>query len=127
MKSTGNGERNLMPAGLLPGLAITVLVVAMFSANKRAAAPALLAIGKFLWPLLVVWIVWRFIKSRVTAGVQKFQQQIMQAAQHGGMSGGMPGSVTQNRGAASSGNGQIIDLCPSCGTLLAPGHRCAKP
>lgn len=125
MKSTGNGngQRDFVPAGLLPGLAITVLVVAMFSANKRAAAPAIIAIGKFLWPFLLVWIVWRFVKSRVTAGVQKFQQQIMEAAQQGGM----PGGVAQGRGAAASGNGQIIDLCPSCGTLLSAGHQCVKP
>jgi hypothetical protein len=31
-------------------------------------------------------------------------------------------------GAAGRGRGgkQVIDLCPKCGTYLAPGHRCKK-
>lgn len=122
MKLANQNQFGFFRAGGLQMLAMLVLIMAMFTANKRAAAPALMAIVKFIWPLLVVWLIWRFIKSRVTAGVQKFQQQIMQAAQQNGVASG----VASGRSGSAQGVGQIIDLCPKCGTLLSSGHQCVK-
>lgn len=120
-----NKTTGLIRGGAIQWIALAVLIAAMFSASKRAALPALLAILKFLWPLLAVWLIWRLIKAKITSSVQRFQEQVMQAAQQGGMAGNMrrPGFS----GTGQPGGGEVLDLCAQCGTLLTPGHRCVKP
>ena len=112
--------------GVVQWVALVVLIAAMFSAGKRAALPALFAIVRFMWPFLVIWLVWRFLKSKVSGVVGKFQSQVMDAAnQQGGAGGGFAG-VAQRAAASRKTQGDVIDLCPKCGSLLAVGHRCVK-
>jgi hypothetical protein len=92
-------------------IALSILVFAMFAASRGAALPALWALGRFVLPVLVIWLVFRLIKSRVSRAVQKFQEQMMQ-----GMNA--PGARTNGAGR------QVLDLCPKCGTLMTAGHRC---
>lgn len=122
-KKTGVA-RGFFQGGAIQWIALTVLIVAMFSASRRAAVPAIMALLKFLWPVVVLWLLWRMIKAKITGTVQKFQQQVVDAAQQGGMSG--PGA-SRFRNAAGPAGGEVLDLCANCGTLLVAGHRCAKP
>lgn len=92
-------------------IALGILVLAMFTASRGAALPAIWALARFVLPLLVIWLVFRLIKARVSRAVQKFQEQMMQ-----GMN---------PQGGRAAGNGrQVLDLCPKCGSLMAPNHRC---
>lgn len=95
-------------------IAIAILMSAMLSASKRAALPALWAIGRFIMPVLVILLIFKFIKSRVSNAVQKFQQQMMQGMQNAGAGQGI-----------SREKGQVLDMCPKCGGLQNAGHRCA--
>ena len=121
-----SSKSGLLPSGVMQWIALAILVAAMFAASRRAAVPAIMAIGKFLWPVLIVWLIWRFVKARISGSVKKFQQQIMDAAQQGGMSG-RGAARYQNATGPASAKGEVLDLCAQCGTLLVPGHRCAKP
>ena len=104
--------------GALQWIAIAILGASMFSASKRAVLPALIAILRVVWPFLVVYLIWRVIKAKVSGAVQKFQEQIMQQAQTAGAG---PGRVPN-----SKNNQQVLDLCPKCGVMLTQGHRCKK-
>ncbi|MCX6126022.1 MAG: hypothetical protein NTV34_14915 [Proteobacteria bacterium] len=125
------GEKNSKSwGGAIQWIALVVLIAAMFSAGKRAAMPALFAVLRFMWPFLVVWLVWRFLKGKVSSVVGKFQAQVMDAAnQQGGVAGGFAGGfagAAQRAAASRKTQGDVIDLCPKCGSLLAAGHRCNK-
>lgn len=100
--------------GLVQILALGVLVAAMFSAGKKAAVPALLAVVKFIWPFLMIWLVWRLIKGKATSAMDRFKEQMMQAVQQ------------QQGASAAQGKGEVLDLCPKCGVLLTSSHRCSK-
>jgi len=97
-------------------LALGILVMAMFSASKGAALPAIWALGRFVLPVLVIWLVIKLVKSRVSGVVQKFQEQMMQGMQQGS---GAPGRV-------GGAGGQVLDLCPKCGALQSASHKCSK-
>lgn len=96
--------------------ALGILVAAMFSASKGAAMPAIWALGRFVLPVVVIWLVFKLLKSKVSGAVQKFQEQMMQGMQQG--------AGQQARG--PGGSGQVLDLCPKCGALQSPGHMCRK-
>lgn len=118
-----SAQSGLARIGVIQWVALVILVASMFSASKRAAIPAVMGIVKFVWPLLAVWLVWRLIKAKITAKVQAFQQQVMNATSQGGING--PGAQ-RFRASSAAGAGEVLDLCPKCGTLLSPGHRCKK-
>jgi hypothetical protein len=96
---------------IIQWVALGVLVVAMFSAARGAALPAIWALGRFVIPMLIIWLVYRVVKSRISKAVQKFQEQMMQGMN--AQSGRTPGAGKQ-----------VIDLCPRCGSLMSPGHFC---
>jgi hypothetical protein len=73
--------------------------------------PAVRIIAMVVAALLVL----RLIKNRVSGSLQAIVKRQMEAA---GMTAGAA------RGAGPGG--KVIDLCPRCGTYLAPGHRCKK-
>ena len=101
-------------ASLGQWLALGILLAAMFSASRGAALPAIWALGRFVLPVVLIWLVFKLVKSRISSAVQKFQEQMMQGVQG-------PGG-TRSPGRADGG--QVLDLCPTCGALLSPGHRC---
>lgn len=113
-------KSSYLKGGAIQWVALAVLIAAMFSASKRAAIPAIMAVLKFMWPLLVAWLIWRFIKAKIMGSVQRFQQQVMDAAQQGGMASGAGAA----RFSGGSKGGDVLDLCSKCGTLLSPGHSC---
>lgn len=92
-------------------LALGILILAMFSASRGAALPAIWALGRFVLPILLIWLVIRLVKARVALAVQKFQDQMMQG-------------MNPHGGGTSTGGRQVLDLCPKCGSLMAPNHRC---
>ena len=102
--------------GALQWIAIAILGASMFSASKRAVLPAIGAILRVIWPFLVVYLIWRVIKAKVSGAVQKFQEQMLQQAQGAGA-----GGVGRQKN-----GGQVLDLCPKCGDLLGAGHRCSR-
>lgn len=115
--------------GIIQWIALVALVAAMFSASKSAALPAIYALLRFLWPLLLVWLIWRFFKAKVSGVVGKFQDQVMNAAGQGNMHsvGGDAAAAGFGRGTkakASRAPGEVLDLCPKCGVLLSKDHRC---
>ncbi len=101
-------------------IALVILGCAMLSAGRRAALPAIWAILKFALPFIVLWIIWRVIKAKVSGIAKKFQDQVMAAAaaqQNGAGNRYNPNSDSKN---------QVLDLCPQCGEVLKPSHRCRK-
>lgn len=111
-------------AGVMQWVALAILGFAMFSAGRRTAIPAVLAIFKVLWPFLVIWIIWRFLKAKITGVVGKFQDQVMQAAQQNGASANFARPAVSRPETATGSGGEILDLCPKCGILLTTSHRC---
>ncbi len=110
-----------LKAHTLQFIALAVLGAAMLSAGKRAALPAIMAVFKFLWPFIVLWIIWRFIKAKVASVAAKFKEQVLEAAAQQGQA---PGGFASKR--AGGKGGQVLDLCPKCGVLLTAGHKCSK-
>lgn len=102
-------------ASLGQWIALGILLAAMFSASRGAAAPALWALGRFILPVVIIWLVIKLVKSRVSSAVQKFQEQMMQ---------GMPGAPGAQTPGRTGGVGQVLDLCPKCGSLMNHGHKC---
>ncbi|MCX6116700.1 MAG: hypothetical protein NT027_04105 [Proteobacteria bacterium] len=109
----------IIKGNLLQFLALGLLVAALFSTGKRAAMPAIFAFLKVLWPFIVIWIIWRFVKAKITGAATRFKDQIMEAAaqQQGVGRAGSSSAATANRG-------PVLDMCPKCGNLLKPGHTC---
>lgn len=123
-RTSSTTQAGFVRIGVIQWVAFAILLASVFSASKRAAVPAVMGIVKFLWPLLVLWLVWRLIKAKISATVQRFQRQVMDAAGQGGVSG--PGAHRFRATSPAAGGGEVLDLCGKCGTLLSPGHRCAK-
>ena len=100
-------------------IALAILGAAMLSAGRRAALPAIWAILKLALPFIVLWMIWRIIKAKVSGFAKKFQDQVMAAAaqQNGAGNRYNPNSDSKN---------QVLDLCPQCGDVLKPAHKCRK-
>lgn len=123
-KLRSSSEGGFVRIGALQWVALAILVASVFSASKRAVVPALMGIVKVLWPFILVWVIWRLIKAKIGSTMQRFQQQVMDAASQGGVNA--TGAQRFRATGPASGGGEILDLCSQCGTLLSPGHRCAK-
>ncbi len=96
-------------------IALGILILAMGSASKRAIVPMALGILRFIWPFVVIWLIYRLIKGRVERAVKKFQEQMLAGLQNQGAGPGR---------ASPAGTGQVLDLCPKCGALQQSDHRC---
>jgi uncharacterized protein YacL len=97
---------------VLQFVALGLLVAGMLTASKGAAVPALMALGRFIVPVIIVYLAFKLISKKTKGVMQRFQEQILQQAQ-------------MQRGASNQG-GTVVDLCPTCGDVLKPGHRCNK-
>ena len=88
--------------------------------ESRGGLMALVPVIRFLFPVLVLILLFRLIKGRLSAA---FGEQLRKATeqQRETMRQQMGG------GAGPGGHdGNVIDLCPKCGSYLKPGHRCSK-
>ena len=104
-------------ANFIQIIALLILVSAMFSASKKAILPMVWGFGRFLLPFLIIWLVYRFVRARVSAAFKKFQEQLLQGMHQGAATGAGPGGRSA---------GQVLDLCPKCGDLQSHGHQCRK-
>lgn len=97
--------------------AFAVLVASMLAASRTTFVPMAMGLGRVIMPFLIVWLIYRIVKKRVSSAVAKFQDQLMQNIQNAG-----PGYASQ--GAVGKTKSQILDLCPKCGSLDSANHRC---
>ena len=112
---------------LIQWVVIAILAGSMFSGSRRAIMPLLLGIGRFLAPFVIIWLVIRLIKNKISGVFAKFQEQMIQGVQNGTSAHSTAGfgGMRQGRQDAQQ-NGQVLDLCPKCGSLLAGHHQCEK-
>ena len=102
-----------LKANIVQWLALVVLLTSMGAASRSALIPVLGALGRFVLPFIVVWVIFKVIKNRLNTAVKRFQDQMLQTIQNGGA--GARGGV---------GSGQVLDLCPRCGSLKDGAHSC---
>lgn len=79
---------------------------------------------KFAVPVAVAAYAFKFVKQKVMASAGHAIRKKFEDALRQGMQGpqGPQGSTTA--GARPRRDDKVIDLCPKCGSYLAPGHRC---
>lgn len=104
-------------SNIIQWAALSVLVASMLAASRSTFIPMAMSLGRVVVPFLVVWLIYRIIKKRVSSAVTKFQDQLMQNIQNAGQ-----GYAAQ--GAGGKTKTQVLDLCTKCGSLDSPGHRC---
>jgi hypothetical protein len=104
---------NHLKANIVQWLALVVLLSSMGVASRAAVVPVLGALGRFVLPFIVLWIIFKVIKNRLNAAVKRFQDQMFQTIQNNG-------AVARG----GQGSGQVIDLCPKCGSLKDIAHSC---
>jgi hypothetical protein len=109
------GLMNSFKRNLLQWIALVVLLLAMGSASKRALVSIFLPVFRVIWPFLVLWIGYRFVRGKIEGGIKKFQDQIMSQVNQAHQARG---------GGAGAGGGQVLDLCSKCGALDSPQHKC---
>ena len=109
-----------LKANFIQWMALGVLVAAMLSASRAAFMPMVWSLGRFVLPIFVVWLIYRFVKGRLETAVKKFQDQMMQNIQNSGQ--GFTGGPTP--GYRGTKGQQVLDLCPKCGVLQTASHRC---
>jgi hypothetical protein len=102
-------------------LALCILGAALLT--SRGGLAALMPVMRIVVPFIAVYLIFKFIKKKLTS---KFQEALKG---HLGTGGGpidpqKIAEILQNR--SQKNQGQVIDLCPKCGTYLSPGHRCKK-
>ena len=76
----------------------------------RGGAASLVPLVRALIPVVVVVVAYRIVRGYV-------RSQILGQQPRSGSGGPEPHGAGQD--------GKVIDLCPRCGSYLAPGHRCA--
>ena len=93
---------------LIIGTVLTVLLL-------RGAAPALLPLMRFLLIFFLIYFVIRTLKAMFfIKGAWDILNRRQQTA-----------NPTSHR--SDGGAGTTIDLCPQCGDVLEPRHRCRRP
>ena len=91
-----------------PMTALLIMGMALFM--SRGGAASLLPLIRALIPVIVAVVLYRMVRGLV-------RSQILGQQPRPGGGEGTPQGQQQ---------GQVIDLCPRCGSYLASGHRCAK-
>jgi len=85
-----------------------LLMMGMALFMSRGGAASLLPLIRAFIPVIVAVVLYRIVRGFVRS------QILGQQPRPGGHAGSNQGQQ----------QGQVIDLCPRCGSLLAPGHRC---
>lgn len=106
-------------SNIIQWAAFSVLVASMLAASRSTFIPMAMGLGRVVMPFLIIWLVYRIVKKKVSSAVAKFQDQLMQNVQNAGQ-----GYAAQ--GAGGKTKNQVLDLCPKCGSLDSPSHRCKK-
>ena len=126
--------RKFVQGNLISLIAFAILAASMLSASRGAILPMLVRFGRFIFPFVVIWLVYRLIRARVSRAVKVFQEQMFQNIQNG-MN---PNVRPDARGASTAGSwggsggafagakntGEVLDLCPKCGSLQTSTHHC---
>lgn len=107
-----------LKANFIQWVALLVLVAAMVAASRAAFVPMALSLGRLVLPFVIVWLLYKMVRKRIESALKRFQDQVMQNIQNG--PNGFAGSSSAGRG-----NQQVLDLCPKCGVLQSPTHRCS--
>lgn len=95
-------------------LALALILGGLFS--SRGGLAALAPLLRFILPIVVVLFLFNYVKRRLSSGAlgealrKKMEEAMRQQQAQGGRGG--------------AGGGNVIDLCPKCGSYLAAGHRC---
>lgn len=85
---------------------------------SRGGALALAPLARVLLPLLAIYWLFRWGKRKfITAASEALRRQMGEQGLRWPGPGQAPGGAPK---------GPVIDLCPQCGTYLAPGHRCKR-
>ena len=83
---------------------------------SRGGLAVLMPLLRFALPVILFFAVLNMVKKKLLGGAagdilrRKMADAMRQAQEH---QAGNP-----------KGTGKVIDLCPRCGSYLAPGHRC---
>jgi hypothetical protein len=88
---------------------------------SRGGLTVLAPVLRLLLPLALIYIGWRFLKRKVGAAARAAMEN---AARQAGMDPRGPFGGGQGGRGQSGPTGPVIDLCPRCGSYLAPGHKC---
>ncbi len=113
--SSGNFKKSLVEykwSLLALGIMLGVLL------SSRGGFSMLARLGRWLLPLALIYMGFRWAKKKFLAAAQEALRKQM-GAQGMGWPPQRPGSS-----AGGQDRGRTIDLCPQCGSYLAPGHRC---
>lgn len=126
-KSGGSNQQPSRNSNYIQWVVVILLVGSMFSGSRRAILPMLAGAARFLSPFIIVWLVFKLIKNRITRAFAKLQEQLMQGVQKGSAvnMGANFGGIRPGQN-GSGGGGEVLDLCPKCGSLLAGHHQCAN-
>jgi hypothetical protein len=125
--SGASNQQPIRNSNFIQWVVVALLVGSMFSGSRRAILPMLAGAARFLSPFIIIWLVVKLIKNRMTRAFSKLQDHLMQGVRNGSavnMNSNF-GGIRQER-QASTGGGQVLDLCPKCGSLLAGQHQCAN-
>lgn len=110
MKSLVENKWSLLALGLLLGALMM----------SRGGLAMLFGLSRWLLPLALIFLAFNWAKKKFLAAAQEALRKQMGAQ---GM--GWPPQGAGSFG-KSGGERRTIDLCPQCGSYLAPGHRCKK-
>lgn len=95
---------------------------------SRGGFAMLGSFGRLILPLFLVYLAFKWAKKKfLTAAQEALRKQMeSQGMRWPGAPGG-PGGFRGPGGFGGGGDqGRTIDLCPKCGSYLAPGHSCKR-
>lgn len=127
-QTMNNVKQHLSNKGnFIQWIVIAILAGSMFSGSRRAIMPMLLSVARFLAPFVIIWFVIKLIKNKISGVFVKFQEQMTQGVQNGASTQSAAGFGGMRQGRKDTQqSGQVLDLCPKCGSLLAGHHHCEK-
>lgn len=99
-------------------VALVILVGSLLL--SRGGLAMLASLWRFILPVMVVYLVFKWGKKKFLSAAQEALKKQMEAQ---GMS--WPGGP-QGGPFSTASQGRTIDLCPKCGSYLAPGHQCRR-
>ena len=91
---------------------------------SRGGFAMLGSLGRLILPLIVVFLAFKWAKKKFLTAAQDALRKQMEA--QGMRWPGAPGGSGGFGGFGGSDQDRTIDLCPKCGSYLAPGHSCKR-
>lgn len=98
---------------------------------SRGGFAVLGSLGRFVLPFAMIFLVFKWAKKKFLTAAQdalrkQMEMQGMRWPGGPGPTGGGYGAGQAGDSRRGSGDGRTIDLCPKCGSYLAPGHSCRR-